>query len=237
MCKYVMYCVKTSTHKEQGQDAFRAERMTDAEIYLNVLRLPMFAHVGACDPHAKTRSTGSGMCSNVFMKTLATPQSCWHESLLSARTDAVVAVSHDGIFVQTARPLPIGTRVFVEWMRGSSSAPLTAQLDAVVVAANTAFTGFRLFFTAPDVSTQMALRDLVEGRAARLAPEPIDMHDALDERRIRTSPLGSLGVGDVEDVEPDGDEGESSVLDVSFDDVMDVMGPALSLPLVVGKPE
>jgi hypothetical protein len=160
------------------------------------------------------------------MKTLAAPQSCWHESLLSARTDAVVAVSHDSIFVQTTRPLPVGTRVFVEWMRGSGSAPLTAQLDAVVVAANTAFTGFRLYFTAPDVSTQMALRDLADGRAARLAPEPIDMLDMLDERRIRTSPLGLLGLGDLPDNDPSL-VNSVSVLEVSFDDVQDVLGPTL----------
>ena len=64
---------------------------------------------------------------------LAVPLACWHESLLSARSDALVALSEGQGFIATDRPLPEGTRVFLELSLGTQSNAPHAEIDAVVV--------------------------------------------------------------------------------------------------------
>jgi hypothetical protein len=45
---------------------------------------------------------------------LASPLPCWHESLHAARTDVIVRLSVGRALISTARPVPVGTLVFLE---------------------------------------------------------------------------------------------------------------------------
>lgn len=105
------------------------------------------------------------------LKTLKTPLLCWHESLLSARNDALVALSTESARISTTRPLPPGTAVFLELEGGASIDAITTEGDSG---------GFVVeFVTVDDAATQLidrALRDIVEPRrraSDSLVPGPI----------------------------------------------------------------
>ncbi|HEY1100909.1 MAG TPA: hypothetical protein VGF99_18360, partial [Myxococcota bacterium] len=105
------------------------------------------------------------------LKTLKTPLLCWHESLLSARNDALVALSTESARISTTRPLPPGTAVFLELEGGASIDAITTEGDSG---------GFVVeVVTVDDAATQLidrALRDIVEPRrraSDSLVPGPI----------------------------------------------------------------
>jgi hypothetical protein len=58
---------------------------------------------------------------------LASPLPCWHESLHAARTDVIVRLSARRALISTARPVPVGTLVFLELGRD-------AGIDGIAVA-------------------------------------------------------------------------------------------------------
>ena len=86
---------------------------------------------------------------------LKTPLLCWHESLASARNDALIALSPHGARIATTRPLPAGTAVFLELEGG-------AGIDAVTTDEGDS-TGFVVEFVTIDdaaaVLIERALRD------------------------------------------------------------------------------
>ncbi len=77
-----------------------------------------------------------------------TPTPCWHESVLSARTDSIVALSMQSAHIKTSRPLPPGTAVFLELGEN-------AGIDAVSV--NAFDDGFAVDF----VTVDAAARDII----------------------------------------------------------------------------
>jgi hypothetical protein len=85
---------------------------------------------------------------------LKTPLLCWHESLASARNDALVALSTDAARIATTRPLAAGTAVYLELEGG-------AGIDGVATALDS--TGFIVEFVAVDDAASVliarALRD------------------------------------------------------------------------------
>jgi hypothetical protein len=101
------------------------------------------------------------------------PTPCWHESVFSARTDSIVALSMQGAHIATTRPLPPGTAVFLEL--GDN-----AGIDAVTVFADDA--GFSVDF----VSVDAAAKDVIAAAlglpaAATDAAEAVDAADAVAE--------------------------------------------------------
>lgn len=87
---------------------------------------------------------------------LRAPLRCWHESLVSARADALITLSREGAFIATSRPVPAGTELFLEISLDGNGA--TAELDAVAVAAATSDEGFAVRFLGIDDRA----RDLLE---------------------------------------------------------------------------
>lgn len=82
---------------------------------------------------------------------LAAPLACWHESLLSARSDRVVALGAESAFIASERPLPVGTRVFLELSLGHASNAAKGEIDAVVVEGGAnGVSGFRVRFVGLD---------------------------------------------------------------------------------------
>ena len=51
---------------------------------------------------------------------LKSPLPCWHESVASARTDPLVTLSVHGGHIETPRPVPPGTPLFLELSLGQS---------------------------------------------------------------------------------------------------------------------
>ena len=99
---------------------------------------------------------------------LHTPLPCWHESLLSARTDIVVALAADGAFVATSRPLPAGTLVFLELE--PSNRP--GGIDAIVIADREGFAdehedGFAVRFVHVDKEAADLIDDTLLGERRR----------------------------------------------------------------------
>ena len=110
---------------------------------------------------------------------LQQPLACWHESMHSARTDPLLAVSKDSGFVQTDRPIPAGTNVFLEVDLGDIG---TAEMDAVVVWADVPgledVSGFGLRFV--DVDPRFASW-LADAAFASATAEPAAFDDVIDE--------------------------------------------------------
>ena len=97
---------------------------------------------------------------------LGTPLPCWHESLASARTDPLVALSVDGAVIATDRPLPPGMPVFLEVTLGETR----AQIDAVAVGASgNGVRGFAVDFLSLDDTT----RTWIEARLEAERPTPV----------------------------------------------------------------
>lgn len=96
---------------------------------------------------------------------LKTPLLCWHESLSSARNDALVALSADSARIATTRPLPTGTAVYLELEGGAGIDAVATALDA---------TGFIVEFVTVDdaaaVLIERALRDNADDRV----PQPFE---------------------------------------------------------------
>lgn len=88
------------------------------------------------------------------IRPLHVPLLCWHESLHSARTDPLVALSEDAGFIATERPVPVGTPVFLELALGHASNAARAQIDAVVVSgdAPVEMAGFSVRFVDVDAA-------------------------------------------------------------------------------------
>jgi hypothetical protein len=103
---------------------------------------------------------------------LLQPLPCWHESRLSARVDAIVALSSSQALIASDRPLPPGTPLFLELdtARGKSG------IDAITVDENDS--GFTIEFIAVDADAGAALDD---AHRAALDDKLDAVHDALDD--------------------------------------------------------
>lgn len=97
---------------------------------------------------------------------LRSPLLCWHESLVSARTDTLVALSADGAFIATDRPVPAGTPLFLELSQDEEG--VRAEVDAVAVAGAGPEPGFAVRFVAlDDDARRFVAARLAEERRAR----------------------------------------------------------------------
>ena len=97
---------------------------------------------------------------------LRSPLLCWHESLVSARTDPLVSLSADGAFIATDRPVPAGTPLFLELSQEEEGA--RAEVDAVAVAGAGPEPGFAVRFVAlDDDARRFVAARLAEERRAR----------------------------------------------------------------------
>ncbi|MCC7109077.1 MAG: hypothetical protein IT382_07310, partial [Deltaproteobacteria bacterium] len=97
---------------------------------------------------------------------LRSPLLCWHESLVSARTDPLVSLSTDGAFIATDRPVPAGTPLFLELSQEEEGA--RAEVDAVAVAGAGPEPGFAVRFVAlDDEARRFIATRLSEERRAR----------------------------------------------------------------------
>lgn len=121
------------------------------------------------------------------LQRLRIPLQCWHESLVSARTDPLVALSVDGAVIATDRPVPVGTPLFLE-LSSSDEAP-GAEVDAVAIDGGGDEKGFAVRFVALDNAARrfIAARLAEEERAA--APDA-----TLVPQEVQIAPAGSATV-------------------------------------------
>lgn len=115
---------------------------------------------------------------------LLTPLQCWHESLVSARTDPLVALSADGAFIATDRPVPTGTPLFLELSVDEEGA--RAEVDAVAVAGEGPEAGFAVRFLALDddarrfIAEHLREEERARSPGATRIPSSIDAPSSLD---------------------------------------------------------
>ena len=109
---------------------------------------------------------------------LRSPLLCWHESLVSARTDPLVSLSADGAFIATDRPVPAGTPLFLELSQEEEGA--RAEVDAVAVAGAGPEPGFAVRFVALDdearrfIATRLSEERRAKEPGATLVPTSIE---------------------------------------------------------------
>ncbi len=117
---------------------------------------------------------------------LRTPLQCWHESLVSARTDPLVVLSADGAFIATDRPVPVGTPMFLE-LSAHGDGP-GAEVDAVAIAGAGPAHGFAVRFVALDdaarrfIAAQLAEEQRASAPDATLVPREVPMSEQRDAR-------------------------------------------------------
>jgi hypothetical protein len=110
---------------------------------------------------------------------LRAPVPCWHESAHSARTDAIVGLNAEGAFLQTQRPLPVGTTVFLEILRGDER----IEVDGEVIDGDLlGQTGFVVRFTSPERALLHMVDELLNLRSQ--GDEPFS------DKRVKTAPFG-----------------------------------------------
>ncbi|MBI1944710.1 MAG: hypothetical protein HYS27_03385 [Deltaproteobacteria bacterium] len=118
---------------------------------------------------------------------LRTPLHCWHESLVSARTDPLVALSTDGAFIATDRPVPVGTPLFLEL--SDEGRPAGAEVDAVAIAGAGPAPGFAVRFVALDDEARRFIAErLVEAERAAEPGATVVPREAFDEEATLPPP-------------------------------------------------
>lgn len=109
---------------------------------------------------------------------LKSPLPCWHESLASARTDPLVSLSLQGGHIETSRPVPPGTPVFLELSLGQSLGAEKAEIDAVAEAPRPGNpSGFFVRFLRMDERA----RAWMEERLRLEAPDPVPAPESAPE--------------------------------------------------------
>jgi hypothetical protein len=100
---------------------------------------------------------------------LASPLPCWHESLHAARTDVVVRLSARRALISTARPVPVGTLVFLELGKdaGIDGIAVANDVDTFLVEFITVDTGAAAVIA---TALQQAARTSTIGPSARRTP-------------------------------------------------------------------
>jgi hypothetical protein len=197
----------------------------------------------------------AGELSSMMM--LRVPVPCWHESIHSARTDSIVALSPEGAFLQTQRPLPPGTPIFLEIVRGLQGERI--EVDGQVVdGAIVGQQGFAVRFRNVDRAVTTFVDDVLQlrpyddaalppgapiektqpfGRAVWLSPSTrsfeVPRTASQDTAGAVTPPPERLAhvapTPPYEDVGVGAGAGTTGVLAVDFDDVLDGLGVPLQL--------
>jgi hypothetical protein len=100
---------------------------------------------------------------------LASPLPCWHESLHAARTDVIVRLSARRALLSTARPVPVGTLVFLELGRdaGIDGIAVASDVDTFLVEFITVDSGAAAVI---GNALQQAARTSTSGTSARRTP-------------------------------------------------------------------
>jgi hypothetical protein len=173
---------------------------------------------------------------------LPAPLACWHESLLSARTDRVVALACDSAIVETSRPLPVGTRVFLELSLGQASNAARGEIDAVVVDGTLpGREGFRVRFVELDEALRTWIAHFLNPPEA-VSPSPtwsLDDEMGAPERPLVVAPLDVPQVfvapaspAPIDVPSPQPTRTPAPVLDAasSFDPFADILTPAPIAP-------
>ncbi len=100
--------------------------------------------------------------SGIHPQLLSTPLPCWHESLVSARTDLIVALSPRSARITTTRPLPAGTAVYLEL--GDD-----ATIDGVTTDGGSDDSFVVAFITVDDAASTI-IKSTLDKQAPELAP-------------------------------------------------------------------
>ncbi|MBI5498166.1 MAG: hypothetical protein HY904_24400 [Deltaproteobacteria bacterium] len=121
--------------------------------------------------HRLTRIAVRDTMANGSAASPSSAHSVWHESLLSAREDSLAGLGPAGLQVLTQRPLPAGTRVFLE-LPSVDGTPRTG-VDGEVLSSGGGV--MEVTFTAPDAAVLARVRQLLATAPAladRVEPSP-----------------------------------------------------------------
>jgi hypothetical protein len=125
----------------------------------------------------------------IALAPLRAPLPCWHESVYSARTDSIVALSLGGAFLQTQRPLPLGAAVFLELLRPGSDVRI--EVDAEVVGGDLfGQTGFAVRFLRAEQNLLGLIDELLSVGLTHFLPGAADHTPDPFDKRAKTEPFG-----------------------------------------------